>query len=91
MIDNSEIFGDIEVFQNLFEKRSLLMTPFFIFDEVINKVVFGQQIMHQSLDPVNYLTDRHHFTVDIADPGFNCMSCLELEILGGEAYMFLLY
>ena len=59
MIDNSDIFGDIEVSQNLFEKRSLLMTPFFIFDDVINKVVSGQQIMHQSRDPVNYLIDRH--------------------------------
>ena len=88
MIDNSDIFGDIEVSQNLFEKRSLLMTPFFIFDDVINKVVSGQQIMHQSRDPVNYLIDRHHFTVDIVDPDFNCMSYLELEILGGRHICF---
>ena len=27
------------------------------------------------------ITYRHHFTMGIAGPNFNCMSCLELEIL----------
>ena len=55
MIDKSKIFGGIEVFQ-----RSLLMTPSFIFDDVINKVVSGQQIMHQSREPVNHLSSSFH-------------------------------
>ena len=58
MIDKSKIFGDIEVFQNLPEKRSLLMTPYFIFDDVINKVVSDQQIMQQSREPFNYFIDK---------------------------------
>ena len=37
VIDKSKILCDIEVFQNLLEKRSLLMTPSFIFDDIINK------------------------------------------------------
>ena len=72
------------------EKRSLLMTPSFIFDDAINKVVSGQQIMHQSREPVNHLIDRHHFTMGIAGPDFNCMSCLELEILVGKHIFFFL-
>ena len=60
------------------------MTPFFIFDDVINKAVSGQQIMHQSCEPINCFIDGHHFTKGIAGPDFNCMLCLELEILGGE-------
>ena len=79
MINKSEIFGNIEVFRNLLEKRSLLMTPSFIFDDAINKVLSGQQIMHQSREPVNHLIDHHYFTMGIAGPDFNCMSCLELE------------
>ena len=58
MIDKSKIFGDIEVFQNLPEKRSLLMTPHFIFDDVINKVVSDQQIIQQSREPFNYFIDK---------------------------------
>ena len=53
------------------------------------KVVSGQQTMHQSRVPVNYFPDFHNFTMHNAD--FNCMLYLELEILGGEACMFLLY
>ena len=59
MIDKSKIFGDIEVFQNLLEKRSLLMMPSFIFDDVINKVVSGQQIIHKSREPVNYFINKY--------------------------------
>ena len=87
MLDKSKIFGDIEFFQNL-EKRSLLLMQSFIFDDVINKRVPGQHIM---LESVNYFIDRHHFTMGIAGPDFNCMSCLELEILVEEACTFLLY
>ena len=90
-IDKSKTFGDIEVFQYLLEKRSILMIPFFIFDEVINKMVSGQQIMYKSREPINYFIDYHHFTMRIAGPDFNCMPYLELEILGRDAYMFLLY
>ena len=79
MINKSKIFGNTEVFRNLLEKRSLLMTPSFIFDDAINKVLSGQQIMHQSREPVNHLIDHHYFTMGIAGPDFNCMSCLELE------------
>ena len=67
------------------------MTLCFICDDVINKAVSGQQIMHQSCEQVNYFIDRHHFTMGIPGPDFNYMLCLELEILGGKAYMFLLY
>ena len=66
------------------KKRSLLMTPFSIFDDTIKKVVSGQQIIHQSREPFNYFIDRHHFTMDIAGPDINCMLCLKVEILGGE-------
>ena len=83
---------DIEVFQNLLEKRSLLMTPFFIFDDVINKAVFGQQIMHQSCESVIYCFDCHHFTIGIADLNFNCIPCLELKLLvGGGKYICFFY
>ena len=41
MTDKSKIFSDIKVFQNLLEKRSLMMTSSFIFDDGINKVVSG--------------------------------------------------
>ena len=74
MIDKSKIFGGIVVFQNLLEKRGLLMTTSFIFD-VINKMVSGQQIIHQPHEPVNYFIDDNHFTTGIAGPDFNCMSC----------------
>ena len=89
MINKSKIFGNTEVFRNLLEKRSLLMTPSFIFDDIINKVVSGQQIMHQSREPLNYLIDRHHFTMVIAGQDFNCMSCLDLEMLEGRHICFL--
>ena len=47
------------------------MTPsFFFFDDVINKVVSGQRIMHQSRELVNYFVDHHHFTMGIAGPDF---------------------
>ena len=91
LIVKSKIFSDIEVFQNLLEKRDLLMTSSFIFDEVINKVVSGQQIINQSRKPVNYLIDCHHFTMGIACPDFNCMSYLELEILDGRHICFFYY
>ena len=68
MIDKSKTSGDIEVFKNLLEKRSLLMTPSFIFDDVINKVLSVQQIMQQSCEPVNYFIDCHHLTMGIAGP-----------------------
>ena len=58
MIDKSKIFGDIEVFQNLLEKANLLMTPSFILDDFINKVVSGQQIIHQSREPLNFFIDK---------------------------------
>ena len=87
MIDKSKIFGDIQVFQNLLEKRSFLMTSSFIFDDIIKKVVSCQQIKHQSRELVNYFIDRHHFRMGIAGTNFNCMSCLELEILGGGIYV----
>ena len=74
MIDKSKIFGGIVVFQNLLEKRGLLMTTSFIFD-VINKMVSGQQIIDQSHEPVNYFIDHNQFTTGIACPDFNCMSC----------------
>ena len=67
------------------------MTPSSIFDDVISKVVSDQQIMHQSCEPVNHLINRHHFTVGIAGPDFNDMSCLELEILGGKHIYFFLF
>ena len=73
IIDKSKIFCDIEEFQNLLEKRSLVMTPSFVFDDVINKVVSDQEIKHQSRDPVNHLIDRHHFTRDVAGLCFNCI------------------
>ena len=73
MIDKSKIFCDIEEFQNLLEKRSLVMTPSFVFDDVINKVVSDQEIKHQLRDPVNHLIDRHHFTRDVAGLCFNCI------------------
>ena len=63
------------------------MTPSFIFDDIINKVVSYQKVKHQSRDLVNYFIDRHHFTMGIAGTNFNCMSCLELEILGGCIYV----
>ena len=49
------------------------MTPSFVFDDVINKVVSDQEIKHQSRDPVNHLIDRHHFTRDVAGLCFNCI------------------
>ena len=58
MIDKSKIFGDIEVFQNLLEKTNLLMTPSFILDDFINKVVSGQQIIYQSREPINFFLDK---------------------------------
>ena len=58
MIDKSKIFGDIEVFQNLLEKANLLMTPSFILDDFINKVVSGQQIIYQSREPFNFFIDK---------------------------------
>ena len=58
MIDKSKIFGDIEVFQNLLEKTNLLMTPSFILDDFINKVVSGQQIIYQSREPINFFIDK---------------------------------
>ena len=58
MIDKSKIFGDIEVFQNLLEKANLLMTPSFILDDFINKVVSGQQIIYQSREPFNFFIDE---------------------------------
>ena len=58
MIDKSKIFGDIEVFQNLLEKANLLMTPSFILDDFINKVVSGQQIIYQSREPLNFFIDK---------------------------------
>ena len=61
-----------------------MMTPSLIFDDAINKVVSGQEIIHQSREPVSYFIDRHHFTIGIVGPDFNCMSYLELEILGGR-------
>ena len=73
MIDKSKIFCDIEEFQNLLEKRSLVMTPSFVFDDVINKVVSDQEIKYQSRDPVNHLIDHHHFTRDVAGLCFNCI------------------
>ena len=73
MIDKSKMFCDIEEFQNLLEKRSLVMTPSFVFDDVINKVVSDQEIKHQSRDSVNHLIDRHHFTRDVAGLCFNCI------------------
>ena len=66
MIDKSKTSGDIEVFENLLEKRSLLMTPSFIFDDVINKVISVQQIIQQSFESVNYFIDCHHLTMGIA-------------------------
>ena len=74
----------MEVFQNLFEKRSLLMASFFIFDDVLNRVVSCQEVMHYSRKPVNYFIDRYHFTMGIAGPDFTCMPCVELEITGEE-------
>ena len=58
MIDKSKIFGNIEVFQNLLEKANLLMTPSFILDDFINKVVSGQQIIYQSREPLNFFIDK---------------------------------
>ena len=58
MIDKSKVFGDIEVFQNLLEKTNLLMTPSFILDDFINKVVSGQQIIYQSREPINFFIDK---------------------------------
>ena len=58
MIDKSKIFGDIEVFQDLLEKENLLMTPSFILDDFINKVVSGQQIIYQSREPFNFFIDK---------------------------------
>ena len=58
MIDKSKIFGDIEVFQDLLEKENLLMTPSFILDDFINKVVSGQQIIYQSREPLNFFIDK---------------------------------
>ena len=55
------------------------MTTSFIFDDVINKVVSGQWIMHQSHEPVKHLIERHHFTMGIAGSDFNCMPYLELR------------
>ena len=55
--------------------------PFFNFDDVITKAVSGQQIMHSSREPLNYFIDRKQWALR---PDFNCMPCLELEILGGE-------
>ena len=52
------------------------MTPFFIFGDVINIEMSGQEIMHQSREPANNFIDRHHFTMGIAGPDFNCMPCL---------------
>ena len=62
MIDNSNIFGDISL-----KKRSLLMMPSFLFDDIINKMVSDQQIIQQSCEPVNYLIDHHHFMMGIAE------------------------
>lgn len=83
----SRTFGDIDVFQNLLEKRSLFIS-FFIFDEVINKVISGQQIMRQSCEPDNYFTNHHHFAMNIAGQNFNCGPCLQLEILGEHICFF---
>ena len=47
------------------------MKPFSIFDDTIKKVVSGQQIIHQSREPVNYFIDRHRFTMDIVGPDIN--------------------
>ena len=58
MIDKLKIFGNIEVFQNLLEKANLLMTPSFILDDFINKVVSGQQIIYQSREPFNFFIDK---------------------------------
>ena len=45
--------------------------------------------MHQTREPLNYLIDRHHFTMVIAGQDFNSMSCLDLEMLGGRHICFL--
>ena len=87
MTDMSKTFGDLEVFQNL-EKRSILMTPFFIFDDVIKKVASDQKIMHHLREPLSYFIDRQHFTMGIAPPDFNCMPCLEIEIVSGRNICF---
>ena len=60
------------------------MTPCF-FDDVTNKAVSGQKIMYQSREQVHYFINYHYFTMGIAGPNFNCIPCLELEILGGKA------
>ena len=59
------------------------MTSVLIFDDVIKKVGFGKQIMHQSRKPVNNFINRHHFTVGIAGSDFDRTPCLGLKILGG--------
>ena len=80
-------FVTLRFFKISLKKRSLLMTPFYYFDDVINKAVSGQQIIHQSHELVKYFMDHHHFTVGIAGPNFNYISCLELEILGEDIYV----
>ena len=77
---------DIEVFENLLEKK-FIGDVFLVFDDAINKAAPGKQIMHQSPEPVNYFINRHHFTMGIAGPNFNCMPFLGLEMLGGRRHI----
>ena len=51
----------------------------------------GQQIIHHSREPVNYFIKPHHFTIGIAGTDFKYIPCLEFEILGGKAHIFLIY
>ena len=83
MIDNSNIFGDISL-----KKRSLLMMPSFLFDDIINKMVSDQQIIQQSCEPVNYL-------IIIIISWWVLLARFQLYVMSGtwdtrgEAYMFL--
>ena len=83
MIDNSNIFGNISL-----KKRSLLMMPSFLFDDIINKMVSDQQIIQQSCEPVNYL-------IIIIISWWVLLARFQLYVMSGtwdtrgEAYMFL--
>ena len=83
MIDNSNIFGNISL-----KKRSLLMMPSFLFDDIISKMVSDQQIIQQSCEPVNYL-------IIIIISWWVLLARFQLYVMSGtwdtrgEAYMFL--
>ena len=64
MIDMSKIFGDIEVFQNLLQKRSSLMTPSFILMMSSTKWFLAKKLYtsHVSKSITSLIVIISHFT-----------------------------